>query len=131
MDYDIIKYQHVCKIGSTDIEGLLDGECYVYPKIDGTNCPIWFDKELNKSLLLKRTSLPLKSHLSKIKFLSLIWQSAIFWQIFKSETSKVFIRWNLLRILKINESTGKTNKVLNDLYFSLRFGKKEKKLYTK
>lgn len=54
MDYDIIKYQHVCKIGSTDVEGLLNGECYVYPKIDGTNCPIWFDKELNKIMVGSR-----------------------------------------------------------------------------
>ena len=54
MDYDIIKYQHVCKIGSTDIDGLLNGECYVYPKIDGTNCPIWFDKELNKVMVGSR-----------------------------------------------------------------------------
>lgn len=31
------KYQHVCRMGTSDVEGLLDGEVYVFSKIDGTN----------------------------------------------------------------------------------------------
>lgn len=31
------KYQHVCRIGTSDVGGLLDGEVYVFSKIDGTN----------------------------------------------------------------------------------------------
>ena len=54
MNYDLIKYQHICKIGSADIEGLLDGDCYIYPKIDGTNCPIWFDEETNQIMIGSR-----------------------------------------------------------------------------
>ena len=31
------KYQHVCRIGTSDVGGLLNGEVYVFSKIDGTN----------------------------------------------------------------------------------------------
>ena len=55
MDYSKIKYQHINKIGTTDVEGLLDGICYVYPKIDGTNCPIWFNEETNEIMVGSRT----------------------------------------------------------------------------
>jgi hypothetical protein len=55
MDYSKIKYQHINKIGTTDVEGLLDGACYIYPKIDGTNCPIWFNEETNEIMVGSRT----------------------------------------------------------------------------
>ena len=41
MDY--IKYQKVKKIGSQDTEGLLEGTCYVFPKLDGANAHIWWE----------------------------------------------------------------------------------------
>jgi len=37
------KYQHIERIGSDEIDGLLVGECYVFPKIDGTNGCVWWD----------------------------------------------------------------------------------------
>jgi len=40
---DFIKYQHVERIGSDEVDGLLVGECYVFPKIDGTNGSVWWD----------------------------------------------------------------------------------------
>lgn len=36
-------YQHVCKLGSRDTDGILNGKVYVFPKIDGTNAHIWTD----------------------------------------------------------------------------------------
>ncbi len=38
-----IKYQHVERFGTSEVEGLvdLDKPCYVFPKIDGTNGSIW------------------------------------------------------------------------------------------
>ena len=39
---DFIKYQHVERIGSDEVDGLLVGECYVFPKIDGTNGSVWW-----------------------------------------------------------------------------------------
>lgn len=35
------KYQHIEKIGREEIDGLLDGECYIFPKIDGTNSVVY------------------------------------------------------------------------------------------
>lgn len=40
---DYIKYQHVEKFGSSEVDGILIGKCYVFPKIDGTNGHIWWD----------------------------------------------------------------------------------------
>ena len=40
------KYQHIERLGTDDVGGLLDGYCYVQPKIDGTNGVIWFDNGL-------------------------------------------------------------------------------------
>lgn len=37
------KYQHVCKIGTDEVESLENGLCYIYPKLDGTNTPVWFE----------------------------------------------------------------------------------------
>lgn len=30
-------YQHIERLGTSEVEGILDGECWVYPKVDGTN----------------------------------------------------------------------------------------------
>ncbi len=37
------KYQHIERLGSDEVEGILDGTCYVFPKIDGTNASVWMD----------------------------------------------------------------------------------------
>ena len=37
------KYQHVCKIGTDEVENLENGLCYIYPKLDGTNTTCWFE----------------------------------------------------------------------------------------
>lgn len=40
------KYQHIERIGTTETDGILIGECYVFPKIDGTNASVWVDDNL-------------------------------------------------------------------------------------
>lgn len=37
------KYQHIERINSPETEGLLDGVCHVFYKIDGTNASVWWD----------------------------------------------------------------------------------------
>ena len=37
------KYQHIEKLGSSEVEGILQGEVNVFYKIDGTNSCIWKD----------------------------------------------------------------------------------------
>lgn len=41
---DFKKYMHVEKLGRPEVDGLLDGEVYVFPKLDGTNASVWFTK---------------------------------------------------------------------------------------
>lgn len=43
---EFLKYQHVERLGTTEVEGIEDGLCYVFPKIDGTNASLWWDKGL-------------------------------------------------------------------------------------
>ena len=38
------EYQHVVKMDDSEVEGLLVGKCYIFPKIDGTNASVWLDK---------------------------------------------------------------------------------------
>lgn len=40
---DFRKYMHVERLGSDEVVGLLNGECYVFPKVDGTNASVWLD----------------------------------------------------------------------------------------
>ena len=35
------KYMHIERLGSDEVQGVELGECYVFPKIDGTNGSIW------------------------------------------------------------------------------------------
>lgn len=35
------KYQHIERLGSEEVEGILDGVCYIFPKIDGTTGVMW------------------------------------------------------------------------------------------
>lgn len=42
---EYVKYQHVEKVGTDETEGLLDGECHIFPKLDGTNAQVWYDGE--------------------------------------------------------------------------------------
>ena len=37
------KYQHIERVGTPEVEGLLNGKCYIFPKIDGTNASFWTD----------------------------------------------------------------------------------------
>jgi hypothetical protein len=37
------KYQHIERLDSDEVEGLLDGEVFIMPKIDGNNVSIWFE----------------------------------------------------------------------------------------
>lgn len=39
------KYMHIERFGTTETQGIENGMCYVFPKIDGTNSQIWCDTE--------------------------------------------------------------------------------------
>ena len=40
-----IKYQHIERFGTDEVDGIDLGTCYVFPKIDGTNASIWCNED--------------------------------------------------------------------------------------
>ena len=40
------KYRHVERIGNVAVEEIAQGECYIFPKLDGSNGVVWFDNGL-------------------------------------------------------------------------------------
>ena len=46
MNKEFKKYQHLERFGTVAVEGIDIGECYIFPKIDGTNSQLWFDDKL-------------------------------------------------------------------------------------
>lgn len=39
------KYQHLERFGTTEVQNIEIGECYVFPKIDGTNASVWLGED--------------------------------------------------------------------------------------
>lgn len=40
---DFRKYQHIERFGTSEVEQIEIGTCYVFPKIDGTNSSVWLN----------------------------------------------------------------------------------------
>jgi len=40
---EFMKYMHVERYGNDEVQGIELGECYIFPKIDGTNGSLWLD----------------------------------------------------------------------------------------
>jgi hypothetical protein len=38
------KYVHIERFGTSEVEGIERGECYVFPKLDGTNASVWINE---------------------------------------------------------------------------------------
>lgn len=43
MEFD--KYMHIERFGTDEVEGIEIGECWVFPKIDGTNASVWMNDD--------------------------------------------------------------------------------------
>lgn len=44
---EFVKYPHLERFGTDEVDGINIGTCYVFPKLDGTNASAWIDDELN------------------------------------------------------------------------------------
>lgn len=40
------KYQHIDRLNTVNTDGILNGECYITSKIDGTNGSVWYDDSI-------------------------------------------------------------------------------------
>ena len=45
MKREFKKYQHVERVGTSEVEGIERGTCYIFPKIDGTNSSLWLSED--------------------------------------------------------------------------------------
>lgn len=39
------KYQHIERFGTSEVQDIEFGECYIFPKIDGTNASVWLGED--------------------------------------------------------------------------------------
>ena len=49
------KYQHVERLGNTEVEGIEMGTAYVFPKLDGTNGQVWLENDIVRAGSRNRT----------------------------------------------------------------------------
>lgn len=42
---ELVKYVHLERFGTDEVDGINIGECYIFPKIDGTNASVWRDDD--------------------------------------------------------------------------------------
>jgi len=40
---ELTKYMHLERLGTSEVDGIENGVCYVFPKLDGTNASVWAD----------------------------------------------------------------------------------------
>ena len=40
---EFIKYTHLERFGTDEVDGINIGKCHIFPKLDGTNASFWFD----------------------------------------------------------------------------------------
>lgn len=40
---EFLKYQHLERFGTTEVQHVELGECFVFPKLDGSNSSVWLD----------------------------------------------------------------------------------------
>lgn len=51
---DFVKYQHLERFGTSETEGITDGEVYAFYKIDGTNGSVWWCDKKNRMRFASR-----------------------------------------------------------------------------
>lgn len=42
---EFLKYQHLERYGNDEVEGIEFGDCFIFPKLDGTNASVWLNRE--------------------------------------------------------------------------------------
>lgn len=55
------KYMHIERIGTDEVDGVTNGNCYVFYKIDGTNSSVWLDSNGNISCGSRNRTLSLEN----------------------------------------------------------------------
>lgn len=96
------KYQHVEKFGNTEVQNIEIGECYIFPKIDGTNASVWLEST-EDGLILKAGSRTRELSLDADNAGFLLWamnQDNLLAYLLKNPTHRLFGEWLVPHSLK-------------------------------
>jgi len=91
-------YQHIERFGTTEVEGIEFGRCYIFPKIDGTNASTWMNFDIIHAGSRKR-SLSLESDNAGF-YNWIITQENIADYLLKNPTHRLFGEWLVPHSLK-------------------------------
>lgn len=80
------KYMHIERFGEMEVEGIEFGECFIFPKIDGTNSQLWYDGELKAGSRNRELSLDNDN------------QGFFAWAIQQENIAKLFLEYPYLRL---------------------------------
>lgn len=93
------KYQHIERFGTTEVQDIAIGECYVFPKIDGTNASVWLDNNGDVQCGSRKRQLSIKhDNAGFCKWVSE--QENIHEYLFRHPTHRLFGEWLVPHSLK-------------------------------
>lgn len=95
---DFVKYQHVERFGTTEVENIELGVCHVFPKIDGTNGSVWLDGNIFRCASRNRL---LSSDADNAGFMASMWENKnILEYLAKHPTHRLYGEWLVPHSLK-------------------------------
>lgn len=93
------KYQHLERFGTTEVQNIELGDCFIFPKIDGTNASIWLDERNTIQAGSRKRHLTLES--DNAGFYSwVIKQQNILDYLLENPTHRLFGEWLVPHSLK-------------------------------
>ena len=93
------KYQHLERFGTTEVQNIELGDCFIFPKIDGTNASIWLDENKMIQAGSRKRHLTLES--DNAGFLKwVIEQQNIFNYLIENPTHRLYGEWLVPHSLK-------------------------------
>lgn len=96
---DFKKYQHLERFGTSEVKGIHFGECYVFPKIDGTNASVWINEHGDVQAGSRKRHLTLESDNAGF-FDWVCQQENILNYLTKNPTHRLFGEWLVPHALK-------------------------------
>lgn len=112
---DFKKYMHIERLGASEVEGIENGECYIFPKIDGTNSSIWMDGKLRAGSRKREITLENDNHGF---FNWALFRSNINWENFFNQwpNLRLYGEWLVPHTLETYEENAWRNFYVFDIY---------------
>lgn len=93
------RYQHVERFGTEEVEGILDGICHIFYKIDGTNASIWYNEVAGVACGSRNRELSFEN--DNAGFMNWVWsQRNIRDFVFENQNLRLYGEWLVPHSLK-------------------------------